>query len=102
MSSSQKHSFETHNRSIDRLREAVRTIPCENWYLVLAHNVMRDAADYRATNSEGLYSWDFAIRQLDALVSEGWLHRPDGVRYLPTEAARSTWSRKASGSTRPA
>jgi hypothetical protein len=83
--------YQDHNRSIDRLREAVRTIPIEDWYLVRARAVMRDAADYRATNSEGLYSWDFTIRQLDDLMREGWLHRPDGVRYVPTEAARSTW-----------
>ncbi|MGW3196271.1 hypothetical protein ACWDBD_17130 [Streptomyces sp. NPDC001118] len=86
-----QRSYEIHDRAIDRLREAIRTIPTESWYLVLAHTVMKDATDYRPTNSEGLTSWDFTIRQLEALEREGWLHRPDRVRYLPTDAAKNTW-----------
>lgn len=98
MSTDQQPSYQAHNRAIDRLREAIRTIPVESWYLVLARKVMTDAVDYRPTTSEGLYSWDFTIRQLDALEREGWLHRPDGVRYVPTDAARSTWPAAAPAS----
>lgn len=98
MAEVKRHSYRIHDRATDRLREAVRTVPAESWYLALACNVIRDAIDYRPTNSEGLHSWDFTIAQLEALEREGWLHRPDHVRFLPTDAAKNTWPPAASTS----
>jgi hypothetical protein len=98
-------SYDMHERAIDRLREAVRTIPTgkEGWYLIDAMKIMLGARDHqsvpgaydrRPLNRDGLHSWDFTIKQLDALVTEGWLAKTNGY-YLPTDAAKNTWPPQA-------
>lgn len=84
---------EQHSVGIDALRHAIRTQPIESWYLVLASKAMYGTRDYDHVRKQsyGGFNWEWTIKQLDALVIEGWLHRPDGVQYVPTAAARSTW-----------
>ena len=85
-----------HNIGVDALRHAVRTQPMNTWGLIAAANVMRQCRDFQQIRMRnGLYSWSGTQGLLDSLVQEGWLHRPDGVHYVPTEAARSTWPKSA-------
>jgi hypothetical protein len=87
---------EQHDISIDALRHAVRTIPTTSWTLYDAKAVMRHCSDFRRIwIRNGLYSLRGIQDQLDRLVAEGWLCRPDGVHYVPTEAARGTWPRQS-------
>ena len=77
---------------IDALRHAIRTQPTEEWYLAAASKAMYGTNDYdRVRAKTGGYNWTFTAEALDALAFEGLLHRPDGIRYMPTAAARRTW-----------
>jgi hypothetical protein len=83
---------EQHATGIDALRHAVRTAPKEHWHLVAASKAMYGTPDYdRVRARTGGYNWTFTGDRLDDLVREGWLHRPDGIDYVPTDAAKSTW-----------
>lgn len=76
---------------IDLLRQAVRTQPMEDWYLVAASRVMYGTRDYdRVRAKTDGYNWTFTIQMLNRLVKEGLLSR-DGIRYVPTVGARRTW-----------
>lgn len=77
---------------IEALRHAVRTQPAGQWYLTTASKVMRGTGDYdRVRAKTAGYNWTFTAEALDCLVAEGLLCRPDGIRYVPTAAARRTW-----------
>lgn len=84
--------MEQHAIAIDALRHAVRTVPMESWPLVDASKAMYGTRDYDTVRA-GTYgfNWTFTAARLADLLHEGWLHRPDGVCYVPTEAARGTW-----------
>lgn len=77
---------------IDALRHAIRTVPAEEWYLTTASRVMYGTRDYdRVRAKTAGYNWTVTIEMLNKLVKEGLLHRPDGIRYVPTAGARRTW-----------